>query len=42
MEQGEEHSASEIDRTTGTKEKVDKQKRAAGLSENPEDWREQK
>jgi hypothetical protein len=41
-EQGEGYKTTETDPQTGTVEKVDKQKRAAGLAENPEDWREQK
>ena len=39
-EQGEEYNRPEIDPKTGVVEKVDKEKKAGGLSQQPEDWRE--
>ncbi len=40
--EGEEVARREVDPNTGTLEKTDKEKRASGLGQNPEDWREQK
>lgn len=40
-EPGEEFARREVDPKTGTVEKVDKEKRAKDLSQNPEEWREQ-